>query len=271
MNKILDVVRGINAITNGYKHKMYNTDERFVRVAYACLDSSVQFDENETSKIYKTVISVCKEFERSETGRPKPMDVFYKCYIGDEGKAVWNIFKNGMVVLTLEFNTDTLLPEYHHRHVHRELLMPMDFNVIRTPVVKVSDSDAGSWIGRIHKGSSIILKRDMDDVHTLLERFVCGKLNNTDGLIDFNMLFFSMAPDWKLCKNPVINGTDMTSVDIYFRGTISNEPTYTWSPYPVNTWGNAHEFSMTLQEQNDELKKWIKDYCATPDFEISLY
>ena len=271
MSKILDVVRGLNSIISSYKHPMYNVDERWADVHFANMDTTTTFTQDEVVKIYNTVIAACDAMHHSEDGRPQPLRVFFKCFINSEGKAMWNIYKNGMVVITVVFNTRPTTPETYNQYIAKPLPPSMEFDMLKSPVAKpVSDSDLGSWIRRIYNGSSIVLNSDMDAFRKVIKCYTDGKMIklNVDADVDYDILMSKIPTTAKLYvdmhRNP--------HIEFYFRGALATEPTYVFCPFPSRgIMLNEHEMGMMMKTQFAELKEWVDDYFKPSVIDVTKY
>ena len=273
MSKVLDVVRGLNSIINQYKHPMYNVDERCADVHFANMDTTTTFTQAEVDKIYSTVMSACEVIlNYSEDGRPQPLEVFFKCYINSEGKATWNIYKNGMVVITIVFNTRPTAPETYNMHLSKPLPPSMDFDMLKSPVVKVSDSDMGSWIRRSYNGSSIVLNSDMNAFHKVLKCYTDCRMVDMGGNTDYDVLMTNIPTNAKLFLDARRN----PHIEFYFKGTMAIEPTYIFCPFPSRgIIMNEHEMGVIMgvmmKEQFAELKEWVDNYYKPSVIDVTKY
>lgn len=270
MSKVLDVVRGLNSIIGTYKHPMYNVDEKCADVHFANTDTTTTFTQDEVGKIYSTVMAACDVMVNySEDGRPQPLKVFFKCFINSEGKAIWNIYKNGMVVITVVFNTRPTTPETYSQYLSKPLPPSMEFDILKSPVATpVSDSDLGSWIRRIYNGSSIVLNSDMTTFHKVVKTYTDGKMVDIHGNTDYDVLMAKIPTTAKL----YVDAHRKPHIAFYFKGTMSVEPTYIFSPFPSR--GiiiNEHEMGMIMKEQFAELKDWVDNYDKHTVIDVTKY
>ena len=284
-----DVVRGLNSIIGAFKHPMLNSGESIASVHFGPIKVSEDgktiealFSEEETSRIYQTVISVCNDFMKFEE-RPKPMDIFYKCMVDEDGLPVWNIFKSNVNVIKIVFNTmpvanngDYMVDISSDIQYHGELKsitmtngepIPMVSMGILNPKINpsvVDNCDIGSWSSRIYCGSMILLNSDIDKLHKLLKIFVDGKLIGRDMECDYNLLMSLIGTDYKVGKKFNTQGAlSVPYVEIYVQGNSSAQPIFIFCPYPTVTSFSGHEFSITYADEMDDLRKWVNAYTKT--------
>jgi hypothetical protein len=111
---ILEIVKELNRIADIHKHPLTSTDERIANISFDYNDVDTKFNESERNQIVDTFIAIAKHYKSTAFGRIKVANVFHKCYVDNNGQAVWSIFNKGRSVIQIVFTTDVSYPISGH-------------------------------------------------------------------------------------------------------------------------------------------------------------
>ncbi len=245
---ILEIVKELNRIADIHKHPLTSTDERIANVSFDYNDVDTKFNESERNQIVNTFIAIAKHYKSTAFGRIKVANVFHKCYIDNNGQAVWSIFNKGRSVIQIVFTTDVSypisgVPEWFDKGTHIQSAL-------------VSTPSEGANMLRAFNGEILILKEDMDAFVDVAKVFCSVEYRNSG--LDYNALVNVMPENARLAITKLV-GRALPTVEFYFRGFMSSKPLVTLKMYqPVSPFVTPN--TRDENQQVDNLRLYIMQY-----------
>ena len=249
--KLIDMVRLLNNVADMYRHPMLGADERIFKVSFDNTDDTTVFSEAECDFVVQSVIRVAKQFEDTEYGRIDPSEVFYMCYLNDEGQVVWVVYSNK---LRITFNTDI-----HNlgNDVWYEKELPCYNELLNTRRVFLAHAD---------KGSVFLLWNEMDYFADIAD-YIYKHVN----ALDYNKLADLMTVHSSIRVRG--RADDKTAyVDFKFSGvgpvdTMGYAITIQQRPDVVM---HSRSDSMEIREMYYVVLEWISNYKWSKEYKNKL-
>ena len=252
--KLIEIVRALNIVADAHKHPTYGTDERVFRVSFDNTDDTTVFSDEEHEFIIDSAIQVARQFEDTDFGRIEPSKVFFMCFLNDEGQVVWNYRKNGVVKLSIVFNT-----ERHNlgENVWYGQELPWHSKLVDVSRMLKAHAD---------KGSMFLLYNEMDYFAGVVD-YMYKHINT----LDYNRLADLMT---RFSSIRVMGRTHTKNahVDFTFSGvsqldTLKPAITIRQSPL-INIY--RHDDSMIAKEAYDDILEWVSNYKWSKQYRQEL-